>query len=352
MPGTIVPCEGGDVEINYLHTPIDYSHAFFNHVVNYMVDNSTSDAVHEMKAVEIAGRTSRPFVLANVHTVMPLNVTSKYDKGCRTLSWANPLEFARDFSRLGDPHDRSALLRSWTGGKLRDTITFVVVPSGKTVAFVVGKAEKQTDGKEERLGGAIQLRMCHLPEGCIAATTTLVPQEQRDRLADGVVDGDEDVTFDFHGALERCVQALEHERDAYAEEYGRFMPELLDTDGETDLSAVARVALERCESGIRQYTTPLPDGSVEFSWIKYVDGRFAKRSTTLVQITPKRIEQVKKVLAFMQKMSASRIQRAWRKHAALEELKAMSKEQRRTLNRALMKTQMGHDALDKSLAVA
>lgn len=302
-----------------------------------------------MKACEVTGKTVKPLLLANIHTLMPLNVTCKFDKGCRTLSWANPVAFAQTFGKLGSPHDQSALLRTWTKGELRDNVTFILVPSNKTLSFVIGKAEAQQDASERRDGGGIQLRLSHIPEGSIAMTTSILTPEDQALLDDQGVK-DEDIRINLLAALERCIVALEELDSQHTSDTGEKKSEHVDKDSGVDLVEYARAALERFKRNEQAYLT-IQDGKTEFNWVKWTLDRVGTSNASVVQLTPARITQVKKVLSFMTERAGSKIQRAWRKYRVQEQLAHMGEEEKQTLTRSLGRVKKGVEEVQKAAAM-
>jgi hypothetical protein len=128
------------------------------------------------------GKTKRDFtVFVNIHSDSPLNTSSTYKPGTRTLSWGTPYESAlrQAMSALKHSHDQSALLTSWTGRKLRTYVSFIIIPKGAEVEFNIGYAAPQklihADLlRESRPGGGTQVRFKSLPKGTIVLTVPLI----------------------------------------------------------------------------------------------------------------------------------------------------------------------------------
>lgn len=127
------------------------------------------------------GKTIRDYtVFINIHNGSLLNLSSKYVRGTRTLSWATPYEAAlrQAMSAIKHPHEQSALLTAWTNKQLRTYISFVIIPKGTEMEFKIGYASPQRSSEEGyaqefREGGGMQLRLKYLPAGTIVLTESL-----------------------------------------------------------------------------------------------------------------------------------------------------------------------------------
>lgn len=151
--------------------------------------NFDADDVNFMPGLHyVMGKTKREAtVLVNIHDGSPLNISSTYKKGTRTLSWATPYEAAlsQAMSSVSHAHNQSALLTSWTGHKERTFVSFIIIPKDTEMEFKIGYAAPQTatrsykdsnykDNPESRPGGGMQMRLNSLPAGAIVLTESLV----------------------------------------------------------------------------------------------------------------------------------------------------------------------------------
>lgn len=118
-------------------------------------------------------KTNSWLVLVNVHGPAELNLSSSYQPGMRTLSWAIPYQLALGLESINRPHDDLALPTEWSGERLRKYVSFMIIPPGKQIIVKAGFATPQTgkllEGRltEERPGGGLQFRMKNIPEGTI-----------------------------------------------------------------------------------------------------------------------------------------------------------------------------------------
>ncbi|MBM3468691.1 MAG: hypothetical protein FJX71_04595 [Alphaproteobacteria bacterium] len=152
---------------------------YISYAYNFEADDRNFvEGLHHIK-----GKTKRDAtVLVNIHSGSPLNISSTYKPGMRTLSWATPYEAAlrQAMSALSHAHDQSALLTSWTGNKLRTFVSFVIIPKGIDMEFKIGYASPQASRRddksvtESRPGGGMQMRLKYLPAGTIVLTEPLI----------------------------------------------------------------------------------------------------------------------------------------------------------------------------------
>jgi|GEM_PF-1811423 len=168
-PKVLVPHEV-KVGVNVMPQEINYAYGFEADKANFVPG--------EFKQTQ--GITKDWFVLVNVHTDMPLNVTNVFDRDKRTLKWGSPFENARvNFFKIGDPHQQSALVRDWTQGKHRRNVSFVFIPPNTQVEYIIGYASPQ-EGAEfrDQAGGGMQMRLKSLPAGTIVLDSKLVGEQQ------------------------------------------------------------------------------------------------------------------------------------------------------------------------------
>jgi hypothetical protein len=295
------------VEINVLHSPIDYSFAFFDHIKNYKILSSAADGkITNEDVVEVLGKTIQPVVFCNIHTDMPLNVTSKFDPQMRTLAWASPLEFSvKRFTQLGSSHDYSALLREWTKGAIRDNITFVIIPPGKSLAFCIGIAEVQSSKSETRLGNGVQLRFNHLPEDTVALTTSLQCEKNEETGSVSILE-----------CLSRCISAMKKEGiDPTLVEFAQNQHDLFSGGGTI------------------HHTEGKGHG---FQMTDYIYHFLDENDTSLLEITPKRVENARKLLAIMTGMAAVKIQNGWKRAKKMADKRSLEQnmDNRDTLKRS------------------
>jgi|GEM_PF-2608482 len=154
------------VSESYIQQDIPYTFKFQEDDKNF-----EAGLLHVEKA-----KAKRDIVLINMHqSHMPLNTEPAFKKDHRTLSWGTPYEAAvqQAMSALHHAHDQSALLKAWTAGDLRDSVSFVIIPKGAIMTFKIGYASSQEAKSEYRTGGGMQMRLANLPKGTIVLTTPL-----------------------------------------------------------------------------------------------------------------------------------------------------------------------------------
>ena len=100
---------------------------------------------------EFEGITGKWFVLVNFHSEAPFNDYRNFDpvrdRGKRSLCWGTPydnvISFSGGLQTLNDILERLALLTSWSGGTVRQFVSFIFVPPGSAVKFMIGYAAPQ-----------------------------------------------------------------------------------------------------------------------------------------------------------------------------------------------------------------
>ena len=142
---------------------------------------------------EFEGITGKWFVLVNFHSEAPFNDYRNFDpvrdRGKRSLCWGTPydnvISFSGGLQTLNDILERLALLTSWSGGTVRQFVSFIFVPPGSAVKFMIGYAAPQEGrlssktkddeamGAESRPGFGMQVRWATLPDGTIILTLPL-----------------------------------------------------------------------------------------------------------------------------------------------------------------------------------
>lgn len=154
----------------------------------YNFENDDRNFTGDISYVE--GKTKEWIILVNFHTNMPLNLSSAYKPGTRTMAWGIPFEMAlSSIFRVSDYHRQLALLKSWTS-KHRDYVTFMLVPPGADVTFKYGIAASQEIkgdrdyAEDQEFGGGMQFRLRYVPKGAIAVTMKSYKQDVSKRRKD------------------------------------------------------------------------------------------------------------------------------------------------------------------------
>ena len=162
-----------------INNVIDYSG--YQKPKNYFNSYICDVLKFEKGAKNIRGTTKKPYtVLVQFNEGNQLNLRSSYVPKTRTLTWGVPLEIALNQaqSTAAHAHNQSALLTNWSGGNLREFITFIIFPQGTALEFLIGPAAPQEDSTEFRPGQGTQIRLKFIPAGTIVLTQDLAKYQK------------------------------------------------------------------------------------------------------------------------------------------------------------------------------
>lgn len=156
-----------------LMEPINYDYGYNEDDINFL----------EGISLPIKNRnvtTKKWTTLINIHgddknLWLGKNISGPFNpKKNRSLSWATSYEIGAHFFKHQESiHDSLALPLTWSSGKHRNYITFIVLPPHSNIEFKIGLAKEQIQD-DKRQGGTVQMRLKYLPKGTILLTSPIL----------------------------------------------------------------------------------------------------------------------------------------------------------------------------------